>query len=182
MIQPRKDFLRLPALLLFMGCLIWIGFDLFQTQMARKEIARGINYSLALQKNGYTFAALRRATEVRQQWFNLQKTPANFYLEKVQPFSIDLDEALALLHLEMAREFSKRQSPQQAEKHFSLALLYDHELEGVPGALMMECFFTKNFELGWVSSRLVKDGAEKAPSTALINFFERNYRGPRYGE
>lgn len=180
MTEKRNDRFRRFAFVAFMGALLWIGYDLVAAQMTRRQISTGLNDSLSLQKNGYPFQAVRRATELHRQWLEGQGTAAWFYLEKIQPLAVDLDDTLARLHLELALECAERQAPRHAEKHFTLALFHDPELDGAAKPLMTECFVTKNFELGWAAGRML--GAEGRANPALVRFFEENYEGPRDGD
>ena len=126
-------------------------------------------------------AGLAKVLEARARALDLEGKPGAVLLERVQPANWDLAEILAEAHRDVARAFTDRQIPAEAEWHYSLALSHDPDLKGVAGAVVTESFYTKNLELGWIAAQLVRKEGAVVPGR-LLGHFEENYRGPRYGE
>jgi hypothetical protein len=174
------SYLGTAAFLLFMGTLVWIGFDLVRGQRERQQVAQQINEALQLQADGFSHAALAGLSVARDRWFSLQDRSSVFFLERVQASAFDFDSLFAQVHRGAGMSFSNIQVAAEAEKQYTLALLYDDSLEGVPGALVMEAFYTRNLELGWVGARLLVQQQPAQARSRLVAFFEENYLGPRY--
>ncbi len=164
----------------FMGALLWIGGDLFRTQMARRGISELVSEGQRLREAGMYVAGLEKIGEARGRWLALEGKPGAVLLGRVQPLEWDFAEILAEAHRDVGRVFTNRQIPAEAEWHYALAMAHDPEIEGVAGALVTECFYTKNLELGWIAAQMARKGTGTRPPARLLGHFEENYRGPRY--
>jgi hypothetical protein len=180
--KEKTGILGAAGFVVFMASLLWIGLDLFLAQRQRQQVAQDVQEALRLQDAEHSVAALDRLMIAQDRWIAVRGRPAFFFLEKLQPSAFDFAEIGAAIHRGAGMRFSGIQVAAEAEKQYVLALVSDPELEDVPGDLLMECFYTRNLELGWIASRMVVEKRPQAAASRLILFFEENYQGPRPGD
>ncbi len=178
--KTPRDLLKPAAFVFMMGVLLWIGLDLYLAARARQTIANDVNEAIALSDNGAYVAAIYRLHQTQEHRQRLRNRTAHFWMEKLRPFDARMKRRLASLHRAVAIGFTEQQLPALAEQHYTLALLHDPEITGIARRLPMECFYTGNYELGWIATRMARNDPESRIPGRLAAFFESNYEGPRY--
>lgn len=169
------------AHLFLWGAVGWVVWNLWTAFRDHSAMAHAAVESVRWQNQGHYHSGLEALLEARSHSGATRDGSALFWLRKIRPGAMDPDFAMAQAHRSLGFRYSELQHPLMAERHFTLALSHRPGFPRMAGDLLMECFYTRNLELGYLASRMAeKEGASVNPS--LVAFFRREYDGPRYGE
>jgi hypothetical protein len=178
---PAPDYFGPPAAVLLVACLAVVGFDLYQGIMFRRDLLLRLNEAVVLSNDGRPRQALTRLTAAQLDWAGRRYTSADVVLQRLMPFTTEVGQRLSVVHRNLAVEFAAAQMPDLAVRHYAMALCAHPDMPDVPAEIAQDCFRIRNYELGWISTRLAQASGSTAPIlSSLLRFFEKHYTGPRY--
>ena len=177
----RPDYLRLPAVIGFIACVVWIGYSLFGAITFRAELVTRINSAVDRSNTGQAAAGLRQLLRIQEEWIAQRATTAECWLQKFRPFSPDLGPRVGAACQSVAIDFGGMSEPDLATRFYSLAMAHDPKQTSCAKDLALECFTAKNYELGWVSTQIaMKNPALRRSVENQARFFKKHYKGPEY--
>jgi len=175
------DLLAFPSFVAFLGVIGWIGYDLYNCFMERQQIVREMNQAVEVSEYGEYRRSVFRLLALREQLRARRQLPAEKLLQRWRPFDPDLNRTLATLYRNIGNYHYSRQESIPAIEAFVMSLLHKSTAPNFMPTLAQECFYTKNWELGFIaSSRAVEQGSDEA--LPLLRLFRKRYTGPTYGE
>ena len=179
--KKRPDLLAAPVFAAFLVVILWIGYDLYQGIMYRQKFIQRITGAIKQNDRGAPYQALETLLTLQNEWSDRESTPAEAILQRFMPLSMKLEQQFGVVHSNIGGRYSQAQMPAMAIRHYSLALSYRRDLGSVARELAQDCFFAKNYELGWVAAKRAQSTADgQAVAASLLRSFERHYRGQRY--
>ncbi|OGV78563.1 MAG: hypothetical protein A3K19_32000 [Lentisphaerae bacterium RIFOXYB12_FULL_65_16] len=178
---PAPDYFGPPAAVLFVACLALVGFDLYQGIMFRRDLILAMNEAVTLSNNGRPQQALARLTAIQLEWAGRRCSGSEAVLQRFMPFATEAGQRFSVVHRNLATEYAAAQMPDLAVRHYALGLCAYPRAPEVPAEVAQECFRVKNYELGWISTKLAQaSGSTVAILPSLLRFFEKHYTGPKY--
>ncbi len=181
MVKTHKpDYFKIPAMLISLAVIVYIGYSLYDQSLWRQDLSHRINKAVQYNDKGQLRWARNLLLQAQAEWHDRRKKPAEVILGKIREFDPDIESRLAVVHRNLGFEYQQAQYSEMAVRNFALALAYDPECRDIPEQLSLECFFTKNYELGWISTKKAAQQAGGAAAKSRLRYFEKHYKGPKY--
>ena len=172
--RARPDGLAFLAALFLWAVFLWIAYDVFTYYNAtRLHLGRAEE----LVETGKPRDAVDLLLEARDGALQWGGRPAAAIFERFLGKPLDVDQWLASAYDSLGRYHEERHEPKLAAEAYTMALLHDPRMQDIFLPLAQQCVFTKNYELGYFTSRTAEKVDPKY-ARALHRFFSKFYSPP----
>lgn len=171
--KARRDYWKIPALLIFWAILGLIGYDIYLCLTARRELTRDLNHAARLVTAKQPWAAADLADQAQLRWIALKDSRADRFLTMLNLPLPTYRERFTGIYRALGQHYYKRKEYLLASRAYGISLLHDPANAELGAELGESCFYSGNYELGHHAGQLCRTSNSSMSHMLLLHFSKR---------